>query len=161
MAIYDVEVARLDGSSPDLNHFEGKAVLVDNLASKCGLTPQYTGLERLQQRFADRAHRARGALRSVRRPGAGAPEEIVTFCSATYGVTFPMAEKVEVNGDGRYDLYRQLTAAPDADGKACDIQWNFEKSLVSPDGEVVSRFRPMTDPESDEVTAAIEAVLPG
>ena len=91
----------------------------------------------------------------------GTADEIATFCSTTYGVTFPMTEKVEVNGDGRHALYQQLTATADADGKAGDIQWNFEKFLVSPGGEVVSRFRPMTDPESAEVTGAIEAVLPG
>jgi glutathione peroxidase len=162
MSIYDVEVAGLDGSSLDLNQFEGKAVLVVNVASKCGLTPQYTGLEHLQRRFSDRGFTVLGVpCNQFGGQEPGAPDEIATFCSATYGVTFPMTEKVEVNGDGRHDLYRQLTATTDPDGKAGDIQWNFEKFLISPQGEVVSRFRPMTDPESDEVTGAIEAVLPG
>ena len=91
----------------------------------------------------------------------GSPEEIQTFCSTNYGVTFPMTEKVEVNGSGRHPLYETLTAVVDDEGNAGDIQWNFEKFLVAPDGEIVHRFRPMTTPDSDEVVSAIEAVLPG
>jgi glutathione peroxidase len=90
----------------------------------------------------------------------GSAEEIQTFCSTTYGVTFPLTEKVEVNGDDRHPLYAELTATPDAAGEAGDIQWNFEKFLVAPGGEVVGRFRPAVDPEADELVAAIEATLP-
>jgi glutathione peroxidase len=91
----------------------------------------------------------------------GAAEEIREFCSKTYGVTFPLYEKIDVNGEGRHPIYEELTRVPDAEGAAGDIQWNFEKFLVSPTGEVVARFRPMVDPEAPEVTAAIEGALPG
>ncbi len=90
----------------------------------------------------------------------GRPEEIATFCSANYGVTFPMTEKIEVNGEGRHPLYQQLVEQPDAEGGAGDIQWNFEKFLISGDGEIVTRFRPGAEPESAEVVSAIEAALP-
>jgi glutathione peroxidase len=90
----------------------------------------------------------------------GSPDEIATFCSTNYGVTFPMTEKIEVNGDGRHPLYQQLTTKEDAEGKAGDIQWNFEKFLISPEGEIVARYRPLTEPEADEVIQGIEGVLP-
>jgi glutathione peroxidase len=161
MSIYDVQIGRLDGQPLDLSDYKGKAVLVVNVASKCGLTPQYTALESLQNRFADRGFSVLGVpCNQFGGQEPGSPSEIATFCSTTYGVTFPLTEKVEVNGDERHPLYQQLTAVADADGAAGDIQWNFEKFLLSPDGEIVARFRPMTEPESDVVTSAIEAVLP-
>ena len=100
-------------------------------------------------------------MQPVRRAGAGSADEIATFCSATYGVTFPMMEKVDVNGADRHPVYEELTAVPDAEGEAGDIQWNFEKFLVSADGSIIQRFRPMVDPEAPEVIDAIEANLPG
>jgi glutathione peroxidase len=135
--------------------------LVVNVASRCGLTPQYEDLEVLQKQYQGRGFTVLGVpCNQFGQQEPGSPEEIATFCSMTYGVTFPMTEKVEVNGSGRHPLFEQLTATPDAEGQAGDVQWNFEKFLISPDGEVVARFRPKVTPGSDEVVAAIESVLP-
>jgi glutathione peroxidase len=162
MSIYDTTIAALDGSPLDLAAYRGKAVLVVNVASKCGLTPQYTGLEHLQERFADQGFTVLGVpCNQFAGQEPGTAEEIQLFCSATYGVTFPLTEKVDVNGAERHAIYAELTATPDAAGEAGDVKWNFEKFLVSPSGEVAERFRPQVDPESDEVVAAIEALLPG
>lgn len=161
MTIYDVDLHGLSGEPLDLHCFEGQAVLIVNVASKCGLTPQYTGLEHLQQRFGESGFTVLGVpCNQFGAQEPGSPEEIATFCSTTYGVSFPLTEKVEVNGAGRHRLYQQLVEQPDPAGETGDIQWNFEKFLVSPSGEIVNRFRPMTDPESEEVVEAIEAVLP-
>lgn len=155
------DLPALTGGTLPAADFAGKAVLVVNVASRCGLTPQYEGLERLQQRYAERGFTVLGVPSNQfagQEPGTA--EEIQTFCSLTYGTTFPMTEKLEVNGDGRHALYVQLVDTPDAAGEAGDVQWNFEKFLVAPSGEVVARFRPPVEPEADEVVAAIEAVLP-
>jgi glutathione peroxidase len=161
MTIYDADLHRLSGEPLDLHGLEGQAVLIVNVASQCGLTPQYTGLEHLQERFGDRGFTVLGVpCNQFGAQEPGSAEEIATFCSTNYGVTFPITEKVEVNGDARHPLYRQLVEQPDATGAAGDIQWNFEKFLVSPGGEIMARFRPMTDPEADEVVGAIEAALP-
>ena len=161
MTLLDTPIAHLDGTPGSVAEHAGKALLLVNVASKCGLTPQYTGLEQLQKTYADRGFTVLGfPCNQFGGQEPGTAEEIETFCSATYGVTFPMFEKVEVNGSGRHPLYEQLTAVPDADGQAGDIQWNFEKFLVAPGGEVLARFRPMTEPEAPEVTALIEANLP-
>jgi glutathione peroxidase len=161
MSIHDVTMAGLKGETVNLNELKGKAVLIVNVASKCGLTPQYTGLEHLQERYAGQGFTVLGVpCNQFGGQEPGSPDEIATFCSTTYGVTFPMTEKVDVNGADRHRLYQQLTETSDGDGQAGDIQWNFEKFLVSPDGDVVARFRPMTEPESAELTRAIEAVLP-
>jgi glutathione peroxidase len=160
MSLYDHTINTLDGSPLDLHDYADKAVLMVNVASRCGLTPQYVGLEHLQERYADRGFTVLGIpCNQFGEQEPGTAEEIKTFCSTSYGVTFPMTEKIEVNGDGRHPLYEDLTAVDDAEGAAGDIQWNFEKFLVSPGGGV-KRFRPMTDPESDELTSAIEAALP-
>ncbi|HEX3539786.1 MAG TPA: glutathione peroxidase [Acidimicrobiales bacterium] len=162
MTIYDIDLHGLSGEPLDLHGFEGQAVLIVNVASKCGLTPQYTGLEHLQERYGDRGFTVLGVpCNQFGAQEPGTPEEIATFCSTTYGVSFPLTEKVEVNGEGRHPLYQQLVVNPDETGAAGDIQWNFEKFLVSPDGDVVRRFRPTTDPEAEEVVAAIESVLAG
>jgi glutathione peroxidase len=161
MTIYEHPVRTLTGEPADLHDYEGKVALVVNVASKCGLTPQYTGLEHLQETYGDRGFAVLGFPCNqfgAQEPGTG--EEIATFCSTTYGVTFPMFEKLEVNGEGRHPLYAELTEVPDAEGAAGDIQWNFEKFLVAPGGQVVARFRPMTEPEAPELTALIEANLP-
>jgi glutathione peroxidase len=161
MSLYDTPINSLDGAPLDLHRFEGTAVLIVNVASRCGLTPQYEGLERLQQRYGDRGFSVLGVpCNQFGAQEPGSPEEIATFCSTTYGVSFPMTEKIEVNGESRHPLYRELTAVPDAEGAAGDIQWNFEKFLVSPGGEV-TRFRPLVEPEAPELVAAIEASLPG
>ncbi|HLI44087.1 MAG TPA: glutathione peroxidase [Acidimicrobiales bacterium] len=161
MSLYDIPLNSLDGAPLDLHRFDGTAVLIVNVASRCGLTPQYEGLERLQQRYGDRGFSVLGVpCNQFGAQEPGSPEEIATFCSTNYGVTFPMTEKVEVNGENRHPLYRELTSVPDAEGAAGDIQWNFEKFLVSPGGEV-TRFRPLVEPEAPELVAAIEASLPG
>jgi len=161
MSIYDAQIQSLSGDAFDLTALSDRAVLVVNVASKCGLTPQYTGLENLQKRFADRGFTVLGVpCNQFGGQEPGTAEEIQTFCSTTYGVSFPLTEKVDVNGQRRHPLYQELTAAADADGNAGDIQWNFEKFLVAPGGSIVARFRPTTDPESDTVVSAIEQVLP-
>jgi len=155
------DLKRIDGSPLDDGVLEGKAVLVVNVASRCGLTPQYEGLERLQQRFKDAGFTVLGVpCNQFAGQEPGTPEEIQQFCSATYGATFPLTEKVDVNGHASHPLYRWLTAAPDADGESGEVQWNFEKFLVSPAHEVVARFRSQVEPEDDRVTAAIQSVLP-
>jgi glutathione peroxidase len=137
-------------------------LLVVNVASKCGLTPQYTALEALHERLSPRGFAVVGfPCNQFGGQEPGTREEIAEFCSATYGVTFPMFEKVEVNGAGRHPVYDELTAVADADGAAGDVQWNFEKFLIAPDGSVAARFRPRTVPDAPEVLAAIEESLPG
>ena len=161
MSIYDVPVKALDGGAASLKDHEGEAVLVVNVASKCGLTPQYEGLERLQSKDAARGFTVLGVPSNQfmgQEPGTA--EEIAEFCSGTYGVTFPILEKTDVNGPESHPLYEELKAVPDAEGHTGDIRWNFEKFLVSPGGKDIKRFPPQTDPEADEVVAAIEAALP-
>jgi glutathione peroxidase len=161
MALYDVVPAALDGNPLDIDAINGKAALIVNVASRCGLTPQYETLEVIHERYKDRGFTVLGVpCNQFGQQEPGSPDEIATFCSVTYGVTFPMTEKVDVNGEHRHPLYQQLTATPDGDGEAGDIQWNFEKFLVSPDGRVVARFRPTVTPDSQEVVSAIESVLP-
>ena len=160
MSLYDIPVNTLQGQPSSLGDHKGKVLLVVNVASRCGLTPQYEGLERLHERYADRGFAVVGfPCNQFGAQEPGTSEEIQEFCSATYGVTFPMFEKVEVNGDGRHPVYSILTETADANGEAGDIQWNFEKFLVGSDGTVLGRFRPRTEPESDEVVGAIEAAL--
>lgn len=162
MSLYDIPLRTLSGEPTTLGAHQGAAVLVVNVASKCGLTPQYEGLERLQQRYAGRGFTVLGVpCNQFAGQEPGTAEEIETFCSTTYGVSFPLLEKTDVNGDQRHPLYAELTRTPDAAGEAGDVQWNFEKFLVSPQGDVVGRFRPRTEPEAAEVVAAIEAQLPG
>jgi glutathione peroxidase len=161
MSLHDIPLRTLSGEPTSLADYRGKAVLVVNVASKCGLTPQYAGLERLQKQYGDRGFTVLGVPSNQfagQEPGSA--EEIQTFCSATYGVSFPLLEKTDVNGETRHPLYAELTAAADAEGEAGDVQWNFEKFLLSPAGEVVARIRPRTEPEAPEVIAAIEAQLP-
>ena len=161
-SIYDMPIKTLRGEQSSLGEHKGKALLVVNVASRCGLTPQYTGLEQLQQTYAARGFTVLGfPCNQFMGQEPGTPEEIETFCSTNYGVTFPMFEKIEVNGPGRHPLYAELTAVPDEAGEAGDIQWNFEKFLVGPDGSVIARFRPLTEPEDPAVVSAIEASLPG
>ncbi|WP_030244043.1 glutathione peroxidase [Streptomyces sp. NRRL S-350] len=161
MSLYDIPLRTLSGEPTSLADHKGKALLIVNVASKCGLTPQYAGLERLQERYAGRGFTVLGfPCNQFAGQEPGSSEEIATFCSTTYGVTFPLFEKIDVNGDDRHPLYRQLTQVADAEGQAGDVSWNFEKFLVSPDGTVAARLRPRVEPESDELIAALEAVLP-
>lgn len=151
------DLTALDGTAlPDT---DGKTVLVVNVASKCGLTPQYEGLERLQKRFGGDAFTVLGVpCNQFMGQEPGTPEEIAEFCSTTYGVSFPLTEKIDVNGDDRHRLYTELTAVADGAGDAGDVQWNFEKFLVGADGSV-TRFRPTVDPEADEIISAIESKI--
>jgi glutathione peroxidase len=159
MAIAHVEIAPLVGGTENLAPQPGIATLVVNVASRCGLTPQYEGLERVQERFAARGFTVLGVpCNQFGGQEPGPTEEIAQFCSATYGVTFPMTEKVEVNGPGRHPLYTTLTEVADADGYSGDVRWNFEKFLIAPDG-AITRFGPKVEPEAAELIAAIEAAL--
>jgi glutathione peroxidase len=160
--LLDLPITTLDGEPSTLGELTGgRAALVVNVASKCGLTPQYGSLEALHEEYAGRGFTVVGVpCNQFGGQEPGTSEQIAEFCSATYGVTFPMTAKVEVNGPAAHPLYERLTATPDASGEAGAIQWNFEKFLLSPDGEVVGRFRPQTQPDAPEVRAAIESVLP-
>jgi glutathione peroxidase len=161
LSLYAIPLRTLSGEAASLADYQGQAMLVVNVASKCGLTPQYTGLERLQQRYGDRGFTVLGfPCNQFMGQEPGTAEEIQEFCSTSYGVTFPLFEKIDVNGETRHPLYVALTRTPDASGAAGDIQWNFEKFLISPAGEVANRFRPRTEPESSEIESAIEAILP-
>jgi glutathione peroxidase len=157
---YDHTLEALDGGTLDLSSFRGRPTLIVNVASKCGLTPQYEGLQSLYERYADRGLNIVGVpCNQFGEQEPGSPEEIATFCSANYGVTFPLTTKLDVNGPNRHPLYEELTATPDAEGKAGDVQWNFEKFLVSSEGEIIARFRPLTTPDDPELVAAIENAL--
>ena len=159
--LHALPLTTLDGESTTLGEHAGSAVLVVNVASRCGLTPQYEGLERLQETYGDRGFTVVGfPCNQFGGQEPGTAEEIQTFCSTTYGVSFPLMEKIDVNGPGRHPVYDVLTGVPDAAGEAGDIQWNFEKFLLSPAGEPVARFRPTTEPEDEAVVGAIESQLP-
>jgi glutathione peroxidase len=160
--LLDLPVTTLDGEVTTLGALTaGRPALVVNVASRCGLTPQYAGLEKLHEEYADRGFTVVGVpCNQFKGQEPGTSEEIAEFCSATYGVTFPMTEKVEVNGPAAHPLYQRLTETPDAAGEAGDVQWNFEKFLLDGSGAVVGRFRPRTEPDSPEVRSAIESVLP-
>src|SRR3954465_11484973 len=161
--LLDASVTTLQGEQTTFGALTGgRPALVVNVASRCGLTPQYAQLEALHEEYGPRGCNVVGVpCNQFMARERGTAEEIATFCSATYGVTFPMTDKVEVNGPGAHPVYRRLTATPDPAGQAGDVQWNFEKFLLDGSGEVVGRFRPMTLPDAPEVRSAIEAVLPG
>jgi glutathione peroxidase len=159
MSIFDAPINTLSGEPSSLADHQGKTLLLVNVASKCGLTPQYTGLEALQAKYGSRGFEVLGfPCNQFGAQEPGTAEEIATFCSTSYGVTFPMFEKIEVNGDGRHPIYAELTAVADAEGHSGDIRWNFEKFLVAPDG-TISRFSPMVAPDDATLVAAIESTL--
>lgn len=161
MSIYDHSIASLQGENGSMAAYKGQALLIVNVASKCGLTPQYEGLERLHERYKDRGFSVIGfPCNQFGGQEPGTPDEIASFCSTKYDVTFPLTEKIDVNGPDRHPIYEDLIQADDSEGKAGDIAWNFEKFLINPDGKVAGRFRPMTDPEDPEFIAAIERILP-
>jgi glutathione peroxidase len=161
MTIHDATINSLDGSPADLSQFQGKALLVVNVASKCGLTPQYEGLQKLHEEYAARGFEVLGfPCNQFMGQEPGTAEEIRDFCDTTYHVTFPLFEKIDVNGDQQHPIYAELEQTADADGEAGDVKWNFEKFLVAPDGSVVGRFRPQVTPEDPGLVAAIEAQLP-
>jgi glutathione peroxidase len=160
MSLNDIPIETIDGRPTTFGEYAGPAVLVVNVASRCGLTPQYTALEQLQEKYGDEGFTVLGFPSNQfggQEPGTA--DEIQEFCSTTYGVSFPLTAKVDVNGPERHPMYAELTKTADADGWTGDIRWNFEKFLVSPQGDVVARFRPKTTPDDPSVIAAIESVL--
>jgi glutathione peroxidase len=161
MTIWDAPIHTLAGAPTKLGDFRGKALLLVNVASKCGLTPQYTGLEALHEKLAPRGFSVIGfPCNQFGGQEPGSAEQIQTFCSTTYGVTFPITEKIDVNGALRHPIYRELTEVADAGGHKGDIRWNFEKFVVSADGSKITRFDPRTTPDDPALVAAIEAGLP-
>jgi len=162
MSVYDVPLKSLDGEPGVLAEQKGKVALLVNVASFCGLTPQYEGLEALYERFGALGFSVVGIpCNQFGAQEPGTADEIKTFCSTSYGVQFPLTEKVDVNGDSRHPLYQQLTATADGEGHAGDIRWNFEKFLVSREGDVIARFSPLVEPANDELVGAIEKALAG
>jgi len=161
MSFYEQQINTLEGSPAELSQYAGKATLVVNVASKCGLTPQYEALEKIYEEYRDRGLVVIGfPCNQFMGQEPGTAEEIRDFCDTTYHVTFPITEKIDVNGAQAHPVYQELTQAADADGEAGDVKWNFEKFLVGPDGTVVERFRPQVTPDDPAVIAAIEANLP-
>lgn len=157
---YDIQLKTLTGDPRTLEDYRGQALLIVNVASKCGLTPQYAGLQALHEEYSERGLTVLGfPCNQFGAQEPGSPAEIGAFCTKNYGVTFPMFEKLAVNGPERHPLYEELTAVADANGKAGDIEWNFEKFLVGADGEV-QRFRPKTKPDDPELLKAIKDALP-
>ena len=159
VAIFDKPIHTLQGTPTTLAPYQGRTLLIVNTASKCGLTPQYAGLQRLQERFGDRGFSVLGfPCNQFLEQEPGGADEIAQFCQVNYGVTFPLFEKIDVNGPARHPIYQELTQVPDADGAAGDIQWNFEKFLIAPDGSA-ARFRPKVEPEAPPLLSALEAAL--
>ncbi|SCL18184.1 glutathione peroxidase [Micromonospora pallida] len=161
MNVFDIGIDALTGGPANHSDHRGRALLVVNVASQCGLTPQYAGLQKLYDAYAARGLVVLGVpCNQFGGQEPGGPDEIGEFCQVNYGVTFPLTEKVEVNGPGRHPLYALLTQTADADGRTGDIRWNFEKFLVAPDGTVAARFAPTVEPDAPELHAAIQRILP-
>ena len=160
MSVFSVKIKGLSSADDVFSTLANRVVLVVNVASKCGLTPQYSGLEALHKELAPKGFSVVGVpCNQFGGQEPGSPEAITTFCSTNYGVTFPMTEKVDVNGDSRHPLYDLLTATADSDGHAGDIRWNFEKFLVGKDGAVLARFSPMVSPDDAVLRAEITKAL--
>lgn len=159
--MYDIPLETGSGAPTSLADDRDRVILAVNVASKCGLTPQYAQLQQLHEAYAARGLRIVGfPCNQFKGQEPGTAEEIAEFCAVNYGVTFPVLAKIEVNGEGRHPLYEVLAATPDADGEAGDVQWNFEKFLIAPSGEDIRRFRPRTAPDDPAIIAAIEELLP-
>lgn len=160
MSVYDHSMASLSGSGNVLGALKGKVTLVVNVASKCGLTPQYETMQKLHSDLSSRGFSVFGVpCNQFADQEPGTADEIQSFCSDNYNVTFPLSEKVDINGDQRHSLYAELTKVADVDGYSGDIRWNFEKFLVGRDGSVVARFSPKVAPNAPEVLVAIESAL--
>jgi glutathione peroxidase len=159
-SIHDVKLPRLDGRSESLSTYSGKVVLAVNVASRCGFTPQYAGLQALQDRYANRGFTVLGfPCNQFSHQEPGNAEQIQEFCSLNYGVTFPLFAKLDVKGEAQHPLYSILTESADDSGKAGNVSWNFEKFLVGRDGRVVRRFRSKVEPEDPRVVEAVESLL--
>ncbi len=159
MTIKNLELTMLDGSKSNFAQFADKVVLVVNVASRCGLSPQYEALEAMHKKYADRGFTVLGLPSNQFLQELSKSEKIAEYCSTTWGVTFPMTEKVKVNGKNAHDLYKELTKTKDSAGLAGPVAWNFEKFLVVPNG-TIHRFRPTVKPDSPEIITLIEANLP-
>jgi glutathione peroxidase len=159
--LYDVEAKLIEGDPVTIGEYKGKALLIVNVASRCGFTPQYEGLQALYDRYRDRGFEILGfPCNQFLGQEPGSDEEIRDFCSTRFGVTFPLFRKIDVNGEQRHPLYDILVERPDGDGNAGDVQWNFEKFLVSPEGEIVGRYRTAITPEDAKLLEDVESVLP-
>ena len=159
MSLTDIPIHTIDGDATSLAEFDGKVILVVNVASRCGLAPQYEKLENLQKTYGDRGFTVIGFPSNQFLQELSSTDAIKEYCSTTWGVTFPMMEKVRVNGRSQHPLYTELTKTPDAEGKAGKVKWNFEKFVITPTGEV-HRFRPQVEPDAPEILQLIEASLP-
>jgi len=159
MTLTDIPLTTIDGESTSLKQYEGQVVLVVNVASRCGLAPQYEKLEALQKTYGDRGFTVIGFPSNQFLQELSSTDAIKEYCSTTWGVTFPMMEKVKVNGKSQHPLYAELTKTPDAAGKAGKVKWNFEKFVITPDG-TVHRFRPTVEPDDAAIVGLIEESLP-
>ena len=159
MSLSDIPIQTIDGDPTSLAEFDGKVILIVNVASRCGLAPQYEKLEKLQETYGDRGFTVIGFPSNQFLQELSSTDAIKEYCSTTWGVTFPMMEKVRVNGRSQHPLYAELTKTPDATGKAGKVKWNFEKFVITPRGEV-HRFRPQVEPDAPEILQLIEASLP-
>ncbi|HET7689058.1 MAG TPA: glutathione peroxidase [Nocardioidaceae bacterium] len=161
MSVLDAPIARIDGTPSSLREIaEGSVALVVNVASQCGLTPQYTQLQALQEKYVDRGFTVVGVpCNQFGAQEPGTAEEIVTFCDRSYGVTFPLTEKVDVNGPERHPIFDELSQATTRSGKTGDVSWNFEKWLVDRDGTVLARFSPQVPPDDPRIIEAVESAL--
>ncbi len=159
MVSFTHELTMLDGSKRSLSEFQGNVVLVVNVASRCGLSPQYAQLEELQRKYADRGFTVLGVPSGSFKQELKDDESIGEYCSTTWGVSFPMTTKSDVNGRNRHPLYKELVKTKDAMGLAGPVMWNFEKFLILPSGEV-KRFRPQVKPDDESIVSVIEANLP-
>jgi glutathione peroxidase len=160
VSLYDIPLTTLDGKPASLSDHKGEVLLAVNVASKCGFTPQYAALEQLYEKYSEKGFAVLGfPCNQFLFQENGSEEQIAQFCSATYGVSFPMFAKLKVNGKGQHPLYAELTKATDANGKAGRVKWNFEKFLINRDGEVVGRYRSKTTPDDPKVISAIESAL--
>jgi glutathione peroxidase len=159
-SIYEVDLPRLNGKPESLSAYSGKVVLAVNVASRCGFTPQYAGLQALQDRYSDRGFTVLGfPSNQFFHQEPGTAEQIQEFCSLNYGVTFPLFAKLDVKGEGQHPLYSLLSETADDSGKAGNVSWNFEKFLVGRDGHPVRRFRSKVTPEDPRLVEAVESLL--
>ncbi len=160
MDLKDITLTTIDGKETTYGEFAGKAVMVVNVASKCGFTPQYAGLEKLYEQFGERGFTILGfPCNQFLSQEPGSADDIKEFCSTNFGVTFPLFDKVNVNGKNSHALYKKLTQVQDAMGSAGMVKWNFEKFLIAPNGDV-KRFRSTVKPDAPELIDAIEKALP-
>jgi glutathione peroxidase len=159
MSIQETDLTMLDGTVASFSQFAGKVVLVVNVASRCGLAPQYEALEALQQKYGSRGFTVLGMPSNQFLQELKKSEDIAEYCSTTWGVSFPMTQKIKVNGKDRHPLYKELVKTKDQSGKAGPVSWNFEKFLILPNGPV-HRFRPTVKPDAQEIVSLIEANLP-